>query len=156
MIRGLDDDEVDFLEHVDQNKMNAEIKKQREEAKEMEEFRNRVANLQEKEIDEKIQATIATVKPSKVLATQRPSQKSILKGIVVHKRKADADSTPEEEPKKKVATGPAMKCIGILPGISNEYSATDSEESSGSDEDCGNPVKFDLAGRILEKHCSGE
>ena len=161
MIRGLDDEEVDFLETVDKHKINAEIKQQREDAKEMEEFRNRVATLQEKEIDEKIKTTIATAKPNKTVAAQRPSQKSILKGIVVQKRKAEPTNTVEEkedEPKKKViATGPPIRCIGILPGISNEYSATDSEDSSESDaeDDGGHGVSYDLAGRRLEKHCSG-
>lgn len=157
LIRGLDDEEVDFLEYVDKTKMTAEIKQQREDAKEMEEFRNKVATLEEKTIDEKIQAEIATAKPVKPSAmSQRPSQKSILKGIVVQKRKAEPEPANEskDEPKKKVvATGPAMKCIGILPGISNEYSATDSEESSDSDDESSHPVSYDLAGRRINKHC---
>lgn len=158
LIRGLDDDEVDFLEYVDKNKQTAEIKQQKEEAKEMEEFRNRVANLQEQGIDEAIQANIAIAKPTKGPVSQRPSQKSILKGIVVQKRKAEPETTSEDEPKKRVVEkGPPMKCIGILPGISNEYSATDSEDSSGSDDEgSGHPVKFDLTGRVIERHCSAE
>lgn len=161
MIRGLDDEEVDFLEHVDKTKINAEIKQQREDAKEMEEFRNRVSNLQEKVIDEKIQATIAVAKPVKTPISQRPSQKSIMKGIVVQKRKAEPDTTTAEEPKPKVVSqGPPMKCIGILPGISNEYSATDSEDSSDSDGEgdeepgSGHGTQFDLTGRVIGKHCS--
>lgn len=154
LIRGLDDDEVDFLEYVDKTKISAEIKQQREDAKEMEEFRNRVANLQEKSIDEMIQAEIATAKPAKTsLGGQRPSQKAILKGIVVQKRKAVPESASEEEPKPKVvATGPAMRCIGILPGISSEYAATDSEDSSESD-DGHHDASFDLAGRRIGKPC---
>lgn len=52
MIKGLDDDEVEFLDLVDKNKMNAERKAQLEEAKEMNEFRQKVASLQEKRMDE--------------------------------------------------------------------------------------------------------
>lgn len=52
MIKGLDDDEVEFLDLVDKNKMNAERKAQLEEAKEMNEFRQQVASLQEKRMDE--------------------------------------------------------------------------------------------------------
>lgn len=160
MIRGLDDDEVDFLEYVDKNKMNAEMKQQREENKEMEEFRNRVATLQEKSIDEKIQAEISTPKANPKAATtqQRPSQKSILKGIVVQKRKPEAEpasSPPAKTP--KTSSVPVMNCIGVLPGISGEYSATDSEDSSESDDDDHGP-KFDLCGRRIEEHsqCGGE
>lgn len=160
LIRGLDDDEVDFLETVDKTKINAEIKQQRDDAKELEEFRNRVANLQEKEIDDKIQATIALPKPvAKTNTASRPSQKSILKGIVMTKRKAEPEtttSTSAEEPKRKVpAAGPGVQCIGILPGISGEYSATDSENSSDSDEEEDHSLAFDLTGRPLEKHCGG-
>lgn len=150
---------MDFLEYVDKNKQTAEIKQQKEEAKEMEEFRNRVANLQEKGIDEAIQANIAIVKSTKGPVSQRPSQKSILKGIVVQKRKAEPETASEDEPKKKVLVenGPPMKCIGILPGISNEYPATDSEDSSESDDEgSGHPVKFDLTGRVISRHCSAD
>jgi len=52
MIRGLDDDEVDFLDIVDRSKMNAERKVQLEETKELNDFRERVATLQEKSLDE--------------------------------------------------------------------------------------------------------
>lgn len=47
LIRGLDDDEVQFLDLVDRTKMNAEKQQQIEEQKEIEEFRQRVALLQE-------------------------------------------------------------------------------------------------------------
>lgn len=51
LIRGLDDDEVQFLELVDQNKIDAEKKQLREERKELQEFRDRVATLQEETAD---------------------------------------------------------------------------------------------------------
>lgn len=52
LIRGLDDDEVDFLDIIDRAKMAAEKKKQLEENSELNEFRQRVASLQEKSIDD--------------------------------------------------------------------------------------------------------
>lgn len=52
LIRGLDDDEVDFLDIVDKAKMDAEKKQQIEEDNEIMEFRQRVATLQEKSIDQ--------------------------------------------------------------------------------------------------------
>lgn len=52
LIRGLDDDEVDFLSIVDKAKMDAERRQQNEDNKEMREFRERVATLQENTIDQ--------------------------------------------------------------------------------------------------------
>lgn len=52
MIRGLNDDEVDFLSIVDQAKVDAERRQQIEENKEMRDFRERVATLQESSIDQ--------------------------------------------------------------------------------------------------------
>lgn len=52
LIRGLDDDEVDFLDIIDKAKMDAEKKQQIEEDNELMEFRQRVATLQEKSIDQ--------------------------------------------------------------------------------------------------------
>jgi len=46
MIRGLDDDEVGFLELVDKTKMNEERRQLIEEAREIEEFRSKVSTLQ--------------------------------------------------------------------------------------------------------------
>jgi len=46
MIRGLDDDEVGFLELVDKTKMNEERRQFIEDAREIEEFRSKVSTLQ--------------------------------------------------------------------------------------------------------------
>lgn len=51
LIRGLDDDEVQFLDLVDQNRLVAERKQQKDEEKELNEYRERVKDLQEKSID---------------------------------------------------------------------------------------------------------
>lgn len=51
LIRGLDDDEVSFLEMVDKNKMDMEKKQMLEEEKELIDFRNRVTSLQEESED---------------------------------------------------------------------------------------------------------
>lgn len=52
MIRGLDDDEVDFLDIVDKAKMDAEKRQQIEEKNELRDFRQRVATLQENSVDQ--------------------------------------------------------------------------------------------------------
>lgn len=46
MIRGLDDDEVDFLELVDKTKMAEERRHIMEETRQIEEFRSKVSTLQ--------------------------------------------------------------------------------------------------------------
>ncbi|EAT33605.1 AAEL014104-PB [Aedes aegypti] len=107
MIKGLDDDEVEFLDLVDKNKMNAERKAQLEEAKEMNEFRQQVASLQEKRMDEQIQQQISKPKPAKApIVSSRLSQKKILAGVVVPKRKReDEPVTAPAETKEPAANG---------------------------------------------------
>lgn len=51
LIRGLDDDEINFLDIVDKAKMDAEKRQQLQEDNELSEFRERVATLQEQSID---------------------------------------------------------------------------------------------------------
>lgn len=60
LIRGLDDDEVQFLELVDAHKIHAERQQMRDEELELKDFRNRVEKLQEESVDKvgKVTATI--------------------------------------------------------------------------------------------------
>lgn len=51
LIRGLDDDEVDFLEVIEKARIDAERKQQLEEKQEMQDFRQKVATLQEQNLD---------------------------------------------------------------------------------------------------------
>lgn len=51
LIRGLDDDEVDFLDVIDKAKSVAERKQQLEEQNEMQDFRQQVASIQETILD---------------------------------------------------------------------------------------------------------
>lgn len=53
MIRGLDDDEVDFLDMVDKNKLEAEKQQKLDELKELREFREKSASANnEKDLKE--------------------------------------------------------------------------------------------------------
>lgn len=54
MIKGLDDDEVEFLDLIDRTKMEEERKKNLEEEKEVQEFKAKVATLQEKSLEERL------------------------------------------------------------------------------------------------------
>lgn len=51
LIRGLDDDEINFLDIVDKAKLDAEKQLQMQDDSELSEFRERVASLQEQTID---------------------------------------------------------------------------------------------------------
>ncbi|XP_055531953.1 PSME3-interacting protein [Wyeomyia smithii] len=112
MIKTLDDDEVEFLDMVDKNKLNAERQAQIEEAKEMSEFRQKVASLHEQRLDEQIQQQMGKPKPSKVpIVTNRMSQKKFLAGVVVKKRKLEEESSVTTNEvtsiKKKALSKPA-------------------------------------------------
>lgn len=111
LIRGLDDDEADFLEIVDKAKLNAEKKQQIEERTELHEFRERVRLMQENVIDQKISSEIVKRKPKPISAgTNRSSQKSILSGII-RKRKSEEPSrnaTSQENDQQVTKSGSGM------------------------------------------------
>ncbi|KAH8400767.1 hypothetical protein KR009_000805 [Drosophila setifemur] len=174
LIRGLDDDEVQFLELVDAHKMNAERQQMRDEELELKDFRNRVEKLQEESVDKKLQAELKTTAKSAGASSGRNTQKTLLgQGI---KRKngelptsssklAKPDEPPKEAEEKKNPTVPtlitdkldqgAMKCIAILPGIGSYTESSDSEVSTDSDEPdlC---TRTDLCGRkvLKKKQCA--
>jgi hypothetical protein len=53
MVKGLDDDEVEFLDLVDRTKLEEEKRKSAEEAREMKDFRDAVATLHERSLEER-------------------------------------------------------------------------------------------------------
>jgi hypothetical protein len=54
LIKGLDSDEVEFLDMVDQKRLDAEREQVLQERKELNEYREKVASLQQKRLDEVI------------------------------------------------------------------------------------------------------
>jgi hypothetical protein len=64
MIKGLDDDEVEFLDLVDRSKLEEERRKSAEEAREMKDFRNAVATLQERSLEQRIHTEIRSRPPT--------------------------------------------------------------------------------------------
>ncbi|XP_028136105.1 PSME3-interacting protein isoform X1 [Diabrotica virgifera virgifera] len=104
MIKGLDDDEIEFLDLVDRTKTEADRKKEQEEEQELRDYRNRVSILQEKSIDERLQAEIVVNKTKR--EKQPNSQQKLLKGVVIkkpenQKRKIDEVDNSEETNVKK-------------------------------------------------------
>lgn len=61
MIKGLDDDEIEFLDMVDRTKMAEEKRLMKEEAKELQEYRNKVAALKEQSLTQKIDEEVTPV-----------------------------------------------------------------------------------------------
>ncbi|PRD22083.1 UNVERIFIED_CONTAM: hypothetical protein NCL1_50065 [Trichonephila clavipes] len=164
LIKGLDDDEVAFLELVDQTKMQMETRLWEEEKKEIQEFRRAVSTLSEEEEEAKLQQLRRTLNlPSS--GSSKKSQQNLLAGALKRKvssafsseKEEDSDAGKEkesviknesDEPEKKrsAQTVNAISCLGILPGLNAYYSdSSDSENSSDSEVEKEN--EYDLVGR---------
>ncbi|XP_041972513.1 PSME3-interacting protein [Aricia agestis] len=167
MIRGLDDDEVGFLDLVERTKAEVAQQISIEERKEMQEFRERVSNLAESEELSRLRAQLA---PARSTQTNLATQKNKLQGVVVRKRKASeiegekekdvsppkngvvnnvSQTTPTVIPGESVG---ALQCVGVLPGLGHYEtdSSSDTDDSSDNENDkcC---VKRDLLGRRPEQ-----
>uniref|UniRef100_A0A1I8QAA8 FAM192A/Fyv6 N-terminal domain-containing protein n=1 Tax=Stomoxys calcitrans TaxID=35570 RepID=A0A1I8QAA8_STOCA len=185
LIRGLDDDEVSFLELVDKNKIDLEKQQMLEEEKELKEFRERVTTLQEESEDKKLHYELKAKARAQTSAS-RPSQKSLL-GIGIKRKNGETPSIAElnesklpktaneEKPKSNAAKVDKkfaaisvdsldkghFKCVAILPGLGPYNESSDSEISSGSEDEpngCNDKCTYDLVGRKNEKkkHSNGE
>lgn len=166
MIRGLDDDEVQFLDLVDKTRLDTEKKQKIEEAKIMEEFRKQSSASSQIDLKEKLSAELNSTKnkPKTQITSSRPSQKAFLAGVVKKRSTSEANGNEAsedqsnkklktEEPtstdKKEPKTG--LHCIGILPGIGSYRDTSESDDSS----DPETPTRYDLVGKkiVKEKEC---
>ncbi|KAG5865936.1 hypothetical protein JTB14_011970 [Gonioctena quinquepunctata] len=178
MIKGLDDDEIEFLDLVDRTKIEADRKKEIEEQEELLDYRNRVAILQEKSLDEKIQTDIV-INKSKSVRDQSNSQQKLLKGVVIKKdivnkrkmndsvntrnstmewkRRRNADGTGDKPslPRglltEEDISNPALKCVAILPGLGCYQDSSEEDSSSDSEEDSKASRTTDLLGRKVDR-----
>lgn len=164
MIRGLDDDEVEFLDMVDKNRLEAEKRAKLEDFKVLQEFREK-AKTQTVDLKEVLSAELNGTKPKpKPQVTTRPSQKSILSGLVKKRSISEADEpgTAAKKSKPVVATAilpkattaaaNSLECVGILPGIGSYRDTSDSNDSSDAEEPAPG-LMVDLCGRLLKKVC---
>lgn len=169
MIRGLDDDEVQFLDLVDKTRLEAERKQKIEEAKILEEFRQKSTASAQIDLKEKMSAELNSSKnkPKPQTTPSRPSQKEILARMVRKRSTSEAtgNEASEEQLIKKqkvkeqisaiqITPKPkaGLRCIGILPGIGNYRDTSDSDDSS----DPETSTRYDLIGKKIhkEKECN--
>ncbi|XP_017146140.2 PSME3-interacting protein [Drosophila miranda] len=164
LIRGLDDDEVQFLEAVDEHKINAERQQMRDEARELEDFRSRLEKLQEESVDKKLHAELKTTAKSIGATGARNTQKSLLGHGIKRKngespttskvaKTVENDSTPvqkEEQEKTQPAFQSRLQLIATLPGIGPYTESSVSEASTDSNE-LDRFTRTDLCGRKISK-----
>ncbi|XP_012266560.2 PSME3-interacting protein isoform X2 [Athalia rosae] len=108
MIKGLDDDEVEFLDLVDRTKLEEERKKNLEEEKEMRDFKAAVASLQEKSLDERLKQELKhppTTNKNVSSGSGRNSQLRLLAGAVVKKsgKQPSGSDAPTKGTKRKLS-----------------------------------------------------
>ncbi|CRL07936.1 CLUMA_CG020922, isoform A [Clunio marinus] len=150
MIRGLDDDDVDHLNEIDNRKLLEERKQKEEELKELIDYRAKVAELHESQAlssDQKLHHQVSKPKQKDSLPQPRSSQRNILKSVV----KRRSEHADEEPPRQmlKVYQPSALVSAAILPGIGDYKSSDDSDESSELDTVIND--KTDLTGRQIRK-----
>ncbi|XP_026829521.1 PSME3-interacting protein isoform X2 [Ooceraea biroi] len=95
MIKGLDDDEVEFLDLVDRTKMEEERKKNLEEEKEMRDFKAAVASLQEQKLNEKLKQELKNPHVSSKSTVSGSRSQLKLPGIGVVVKRSDKQKQGE-------------------------------------------------------------
>jgi len=151
MIRGLDDDDVDHLNTCDDRKLIEERKQKEDELKELNDYRTKVAALQETCADQKLLLLSSKPKPKDPSTQSRVvSQKAILSTLVKRKSQTNGSQPPEKLQVLGVQQPSALKCLAVLPGIGDYKSSDDSEDSSEVDEEIVTG-KVDLTGRQIIK-----
>ncbi|XP_022835046.1 protein FAM192A [Spodoptera litura] len=154
MIRGLDDDEVGFLDLVERSKAKAAQQISIEEQREMQEFRERVSNLAESEELTRLRAQLAPARNTQTSSQAQNTQKNKLQGVVVRKRKAselDGEKQDKDSPPPKTngivtntndtQNGNAgtedcvLRCVGVLPGLGHYDTDSTSDTDDSSDHD---------------------
>ncbi|KAL7637715.1 UNVERIFIED_CONTAM: hypothetical protein RMT77_011324 [Armadillidium vulgare] len=177
MVRGLEDDEVDFLELVDNTKMQEEKRIREEELTAIQEYRKKVSQMQQKAIEAEV---LSELKPeSKRPATsgvekKKSSQISLLAGAIKRKKSDDDSGGKEKNAKIKTSESSSeeqhvgktieeitpktayikngLQCVAILPGL-GEYTDSSDSENSETDSELESCTKImlprDLTGRII-------
>lgn len=177
MIKGLDDDEVEFLDLVDKSKFEEEKRKYLAESKALDEFRKKRACLEEEDLQQRIRNEIkSSTTVTNSSNNKISSQSKLLAGALVKKssppqhnnekgtkRKLDElEETKVTDEVKKIVTASSptdsitttshsseqLQCVAILPGIGDYEHSSD---SNGSSSDFESEPQLDLCGRKIVK-----
>lgn len=156
MIRGLDSDEVTFLENVNRAKQDQEEQLVDEEEKAIAEFKQASAQLTHEDQDKKVPAASKSVWKGvrDKTAGKKTQQAELLKQAVKRKDSDEGEKPATGSDAKRVATGGKMQCIGVLPGI-GDYAHSDSSDSEVSDSDSDLEVRgggFALIPKVKSTH----
>uniref|UniRef100_A0A8C5UKA6 FAM192A/Fyv6 N-terminal domain-containing protein n=1 Tax=Microcebus murinus TaxID=30608 RepID=A0A8C5UKA6_MICMU len=154
MVRGLEEDETNFLDEVSWQQELIEKQRREEELKELTEYRNNlkkvgISSENKKEVEKKV-----AVKPLET--KNKSSQAKLLAGAVKHKssesgnsvKRLERDPDPDDKNQEALSceslgytspSGPSIHCrsaavcIGILPGLGTYSGSGNSESSSDSE-----------------------
>jgi hypothetical protein len=109
MIKGLDDDELNFLDQVDKSRVEAEKRKAAEDKKAMDEYRNAVSSLQEDSVQSRINEVIKKPGLSSSSGTApKTSQHKLLAGAVKRKSSDIPKSSSDQNGAKRKLDEPGM------------------------------------------------
>lgn len=131
VVRGIDDDEAAFLDKVDEIKSEAEVKRIREERKELEEYKLMKDKLLEEEEQKRLKSEMIVKTNSKPnLIEGKKKQSKLLSGIVVRKRTANEEEKPCEKP--SISNAKVPKTITALAGLGDYGSSSEDEDSTSN------------------------
>lgn len=178
LIKGLDNDEIAFLEMIDNEKLERETQKWKEEMQELEDYKSKVAHLtteeQEKRLDE-FKKTLTFRKKSNSIENKntKKTQSALIANAI--KRKPRTSESSDDSNNKKLKTemennvndnnesssstnsetkNVTATCVGVLPGLGNYYSdSSDSDTSNSENEKSEEIVDFNL---IVRKRVAKE
>ena len=131
MIKGLDDDEVEFLDLVDRTKLEEERKKNLEEEKEMRDFKAAVASLQEKSLNEKLKQELKNpqiVNKNVSSGSSRTSQLKLLAGVVVKRSEKQKQGDATRGVKRKLSSDESIETMKNEDCPVNEEKTTENIE----------------------------
>jgi hypothetical protein len=150
-IRGLNDDEVDFMDEIDNQRIEKEKQQKLEEMKELREYREKLAEIQEENEEKRLQNLAAKPQTKTAITSSKAvlSQKSILNQAIKRKSSQTTENAQPDAKKVIVERPPAFQCVAVLPGIGNYNSSDDDSDSSDFTEEF--QTNKDLTGRKIKK-----
>lgn len=132
MIKGLDDDEVEFLDLVDKSKFEEEKRKYLEESKALNEFRMKRACLEEENLEQRIRNEIKSSKPAVNNSSNKiSSQSKLLAGALV-KKSSPPLAQNDKGTKRKLEDQDDKKASCDSKKLANESSSAASVSDSTS------------------------